>query len=62
MSLKVKLIIDTLQDKPMEGYIYNKDGYKLRDLFYKFMLHYAELENPDEFKKLREEIDNMFYG
>lgn len=54
MSLKIKLIIDTIPEKSMEGYVDNLDGYGLRDKLCEAIIKYEGEEN-------REEIENRFY-
>ena len=54
MSLKIKLEIDTIEDKEMEGYVSNDDGYKIRDLLCEAMIRYSGEAN-------RKIIEQKFY-
>ena len=54
MSLEIKLIIDTLPDMPMEGFVYNDDGYEIRDLLCEAMVRYYGEEK-------REWVESKFY-
>lgn len=54
MSLKIKLIIDTCSDKPMEGYVSNDDGYEIRDALCEAMVRY-------EGEEKRQEVERRFY-
>ena len=57
MSMKVKLIIDDIPTKKMEGYISNDDGYKIRDNLFKSMVAYRM--KSKNISRL-EAMDNLF--
>ena len=51
MSVKIKLIMDTIPDKLMEGYMSNDDAYRIRDEIYKAMLRYPQQASKREIQK-----------
>lgn len=55
MSVKVKLILDTVPDKSMEGYMSNLDAYYIRDLIYEAMHKFADK------RKEKKELYKKFY-
>ena len=55
MSVKVKLILDTVDDNPMEGYMSSLDAYRIRDEIYEAMYNFADT------KKEKKELYSKFY-